>query len=379
MAGCVFKGSARDDSQVVHLDIWALWIIVRVGGQIGHVVVDLGLDCLPDFDVRIPPGHYAYTSDFQYKALPRLPEHRCPCVVVGPTYRRRGSLRCTARRGPPRPATLHPDKASTVERHRDSRCREYAIPNTDFHISCLCSRRLPNVRNTLSSRTGSREGPSVQIPRHTARVSDAFLPSHVREFARCVVRREGRRRSTQHYDGVLRVDVLCARQLLQASQTTSAYERLPPRSRAAKRLLWIDRSWWRDEAGCAYLRADGYGRSGHIGSATGAAHRGRGDAGDPTAPGGPTTCLPACDLADAAAVESPADRLARSLDRAWRRSATGRRRCSRSALMTTSRSRSARALSRSAMALSKRWVSASMVTLRPSRSLAVSWAIWLSV
>ncbi|WP_316894311.1 hypothetical protein [Ralstonia mannitolilytica] len=60
------------------------------------------------------------------------------------------------------------------------------------------------------------------------------------------------------YDGVLRVDALCARQLLQASQATSAYERLPPRSRAAKRLLWIDRSWWRDEAGCAYLRADGY-------------------------------------------------------------------------------------------------------------------------
>ncbi|NJZ80999.1 hypothetical protein GO296_04879 [Ralstonia solanacearum] len=47
--------------------------------------------------------------------------------------------------------------------------------------------------------------------------------------------------------------------------------------------------------------------------------------------------------------------------------------------MTTSRSRSARALSRSAMALSKRWVSASTVTLSPCCSLAVSWAIWLSV
>ena len=60
------------------------------------------------------------------------------------------------------------------------------------------------------------------------------------------------------YDGVLRVDALCADQLLQASSTTSSYERLPPRSRAAKRLSWMERPWRRDKAGYACLRADGY-------------------------------------------------------------------------------------------------------------------------
>ncbi len=60
------------------------------------------------------------------------------------------------------------------------------------------------------------------------------------------------------YDGVLRVDALCAKQLLQASPTSSSYQRLPPRSRAAKRLSWMERPWRRDKAGYACLQADGY-------------------------------------------------------------------------------------------------------------------------
>lgn len=77
---------------------------------------------------------------------------------------------------------------------------------------------------------------------------------------RCCASIRGTAQLLRHpnYDGVLHVDALCARQLLQASQATSAYERLPPRSRAAKRLLWMERPWRRDKAGYACLRADGY-------------------------------------------------------------------------------------------------------------------------